>query len=141
MNSLTTLPAVIAYCEQVAARCADGMGDALDALAQLRAVMASAQDAIGIVEPMAMEEALKHRDKTFVHNGVTFIRRDGRRDYDYSHIEEWAKRKADLAAIEERAKNAAMQNEKGLRAVTADGEVVEAAIVTYGKASLSIGKA
>lgn len=137
---MTTLASVIAFCEQLSVNVADGNGDALDALAELRAVMGAADDAMKVVGPLAVQQAERYPEKTFEHHGLTFQRTDGKRAFKYDHLKPWADAKKALAEIEERAKNAALQMEKKMVLASDDGEVYEPAIITYGKPSISIVK-
>lgn len=132
------LEGIISHCEDTAIAVEIGNMNALDGLAEMRAVVAAAQDALKVIDPLAIAEAEKHHDKTFEHGGLTFTRTDGKRSFSYDHLKEWGEAKKALASIEERAKNAALQAEKQLIVAGGDGEVFEPAIVTYGKPSLSI---
>ena len=131
---------IIGYCEATSAAVECGTTNALDGLAEMRAVIAAAQDALKVIDPLAIVEAEKHHEKTFEHGGLKFTRTDGKRAFKFDHLKEWADAKHALASIEERAKNAALQSEKKLIVAGEDGEVLEAAIVTYGKPSLSISR-
>ena len=134
------LHSIIGYCEGTQRSVELGNMNALDGLAEMRAVVAAAQDALKVIDPLAIIEAEKHPKKTFEHGGLTFIRTDGKRAFKYDHLKEWADAKKALVSIEERAKNAALQAEKKLILAGGDGEVLDAAIVTYGKPSLSISR-
>lgn len=134
------LHSIIAYCEETQRGVELGDMNALDGFAEMRAVVAAAQDALKVIDPLAIAEAEKHHEKTFTHGGLTFTRTDGRRAFKFDHLKEWADAKRTLTDIEERAKNAALQAEKKLILAGGDGEVLEAAYVTYGKPSLSIAK-
>ncbi len=131
---------IIAHCELVAEATKDGGMDPLTSFAEMRAIIAAAQDALKEIEPSALAEAEKHNEKTFEHGGLVFTRTEGKRAYKYDHLKEWADAKNALASIEERAKNAAIQMEKKLVLASGDGEVFEPAVITYGKPSLSISK-
>ena len=132
---------IIAYCEDTVRGVQEGGETALDGLAEMRAVIGAAQDALKVIDPLAITEAERYHEKTFTYHGLTFTRTDGRRAFKFDHLKEWADASKALKAIEERAKNAALQGEKGLLVATVDdGEVFEPAIVTYGKPSLTIAK-
>lgn len=124
-------------CAKIADGVKDGAVNALDAFADLKAIIAAAQDAMKEVEPLAMEEAMKY-PKTFDHHGLKFTRTDGRRLYNYKHIPEWVEQEAKLKAIEQEAKDAAEQQAKGNIIAGDDGVVKDAAIVTFTKSSLSV---
>lgn len=134
------LHSIISYCEETQSGVESGGMNALDGFAEMRAVIAAAQDALKVIDPLAITEAERHHDKTFTHGGLTFTRTDGKRAFKYDHLKEWAEAKHTLAAIEERAKNAALQAERHLILAGEEGEVFEPAIVTIGKPSLTIGK-
>lgn len=135
---MTTLADIIAWCEQVAANARDGNASALDALAQLRAVAGACGDAVAAVDGLAIAEAEQYHEKTFVHHGLKWTRKEGSRRFKFDHIPQWSEAQASLKMIEDRAKSAALQLEKGLRTITDDAEVVDPAIITYGKPSLTI---
>lgn len=131
---------ILAYCQVMAEATAAGSQDPLAQLAEMRAIVAAAQDALKVIDPLAIQEAEKYHEKTFEHGGLTFTRTDGKRAFKYDHLKEWADAKKTLTTIEERAKNAAMQMEKNMILAGEDGEVFEPAIITYGKPSISIVK-
>lgn len=131
---------VIGYCEDTATCVGTGDLNALQGFADMRAVIAAAQDALKEIEELALAEAEKYPGKTFEHGGLTFTRTEGKRAFKFDHLKEWADTKRTLSTIEERAKNAALQMEKKLVLASDDGEVFEPAIITYGKPSLSISK-
>lgn len=140
MEQATTslLTNIVSYCESTVDRVAEGVLNPLDALAEMRAVIGAAQDALKVIDPLAIQEAEKYGSKTFEHHGLTFTRTDGKRSFKYDHLKEWAEAKKALAQIEERAKTAALQGEKNRIVAGDDGTVCEPAIVTFGKPSLSI---
>ena len=134
------LEEAIGYCEAIASGTLDGHLNALDSLAQLRAIKASAEDALKQIDELANTEASKYPNKTFEHGGLKFTRTEGRRTFKFDHIEEWGMAKKVVGAIEEQAKAAALQAEKGLGMHDREGMVIEAARIEYGKASISIVK-
>lgn len=131
---------VIAFCEDTARGVDEGKEDALANMAEMRAVVAAAQDALKVIEPFALAEAEKYHEKTFDHGGLTWRKTEGRRMFAFDHLPQWAEAKRTLAEIEERAKNAALQAEKKLVVAGEDGVIEDAAIMTFGKPTLSIVK-
>jgi hypothetical protein len=127
----------MSICHTLVADTQEGKMNALDAFADLKAIIAAAQDAMKEVEPLAMEEAQKY-PKTFEYHNLTFTRTEGRRMYKYDHIPEWKAVKATLTSIEQEAKDAADQQAKGNVIAGDDGVVKDAAIVTFTKSSLSV---
>jgi len=134
------LSTIIGHCEHSAHSVLQGNADPLTTLAHLRAIVGAAQDAIADIEPSVLIQAQTYHEKTFTHQGLKFTRTEGKRMFKFDHIEQWSKTKEVLDNIQERAKNASLQLESGLLAVTQDGEVMEPAKITYGKASISVGK-
>jgi hypothetical protein len=132
---------IIGHCEDIVKRARSGDTNPLTAFAELRAMSGAVADALKEIDALAIAEAEKYHEKSFVHAGLKFTRTDGKRMFRLDHLRQWADAKKALADIEDRAKNAALQAERGLNAVTDQGEVFEPAIVTYGKPSLSISKA
>lgn len=130
---------VIGYCNAVADSALDGNVDALVAFAQLKAVAACAADGLKKVDPLAITAAEAYPTKTFDHAGLKFTRKDGSRTFKFDHIERIASMMAEVKAEQEKAKNAALQMERGLMAVSVDGEVVEPARIEYSKSSLTLG--
>lgn len=124
-------------CAKIADSVKDGTVNALDAFADLKAIIAAATDAMKEVEPLALEEAQKY-PKTFEYHNLTFTRTEGRRMYKYDHIPEWKAVKATLTSIEQEAKDAADQQAKGNVIAGDDGVVKDAAIITFTKSSLSV---
>jgi len=127
----------MSICHTLVTDTQEGKMNALDAFADLKALMAEVADALKEVEPLAMDEAMKY-PKTFDHHGLKFTRTDGRRMYKYDHIPEWKAVKATLTSIEQEAKDAADQQAKGNVIAGDDGVVKDAAIVTFTKSSLSV---
>jgi len=127
----------MSICHTLVVDTQEGKMNALDAFADLKAIIAAAQDAMKEVEPLAMEEAQKY-PKTFEYHNLTFTRTEGRRMYKYDHIPEWKAVKATLTSIEQEAKDAADQQAKGNVIAGDDGVVKDAAIVTFTKSSLSV---
>ena len=73
--------------------------------------------------------ALLSYPKGFENSVLKAELRNGATRYKFDHIPAWVEAKEALKAIEDDAKDAARQIERGNLAVTADGEVREAAIV------------
>lgn len=115
----------------------DGNGDPLIALAELRTIAKAAKAAEEKMDELAQREAEKY-PKEFERGGFKFTKSDGRAQYNFKGIEAWVLANAKLKGIEEKAKTAAQLALKGNIMATQDGEVEEAAIVTYTKSSLSI---
>ncbi len=131
------LRSIIGRAEALSGSVLAGEGDALLAYADLRAAQGAIAEALKSIEDIALAEARKY-GKSFDRHGLNWTVSEGRRAYKYDHLHDWSEAKAALTRIEERAKQAAIAYSNGMGMHTDDGEVIEAAIVTYGKASLSI---
>lgn len=129
---------VIGYCSAVTTSAIDGDVDALVAFAQLKAVAACAADGLKKVDALAIAQAELYPSKTFEHAGLKFTRKDGARTFRFDHIPSIVEKADELKALQDAAKNAALQQEKGLIAATAEGEVVTPARIEYSKSSLSL---
>ncbi len=118
----------------------DGNESALKAYAILKSEHAKFATYIKEIEPAAFSEASNWDEKTFKLEGYKFTKRQGGKRWDFSELKEWQEAKSKLKDIEERAKLAYANYDKGLMAVTLDGDVKELPIVTYSKDSVSITK-
>ncbi|HEX4888556.1 MAG TPA: hypothetical protein VFV37_10965 [Luteibaculaceae bacterium] len=116
----------------------DGEVSALEALSKLREWQKQIDAGIKAIEEAAFMEAATYGAKTFSAFGKTFTLTDGRAMYDFKHIPEWSSLSSQMKAIEEKAKIAAKHHEKGMMAISDDGEVIPPAKVTYSKPSISI---
>ena len=76
-----------------------------------------------------VQEALLSYPNGFENSTLKVELRNGATRYKYDHIPQWVEAKEALKAIEEDAKDAAKQIQRGNLAVTADGEERQAAIV------------
>jgi hypothetical protein len=117
-------------------------GGAIDALAAyitLSRIEKMAADLKGQVKDQAMSEAAKWNEKTFNYFGVEVQKKAAAGRWDFKGLKDWQSAKANLSAIEERAKAAYQQATKfGATTVTADGEEVELPTYTAGGETLAI---
>lgn len=91
------------------------------------------------IDEIAQLEADKYTEKTINYNGYTITKTEGRKQLDFSNIQEWNEAKENLKRIEEKYK---MVEKSTLLSVDKEtGEVLENPIVTYTKSSLTIKKA
>lgn len=117
----------------------EGNLNPLEGFIALRDISKVAEASIKQIESAAMAEAAKHGKKGTAY-GYEFTLSEGRRNYKFDHIEAWKAKKDELIYLEEIAKRASDNHSKGVQSVTMDGEVLEPAIVTYSKASLTLRK-
>ena len=115
----------------------DGIEDPLKAYGIAKAFLKEVTDATKLIEEAALDEASKH-EKTFIHEGYKFERRNGARRFDFKHLPDWAEKKQELSDIEGKYKSAYQSFERGLKQVTEDGEVIELPKVTFSKDSLIV---
>lgn len=117
-------------------------GGAIDPLAAyitLSRIEKMAADLKGQLKDAALSEAGKWSEKTFNYFGVEVQKKAAAGRWDFKGLRAWNEAKANLSAIEERAKAAYQQAEKfGAVTVTADGEEVELPKYTAGGETLAI---
>jgi hypothetical protein len=117
-------------------------GGAIDALAAyitLSRIEKMAAELKGQVKDQAMTDAAKWNEKTFQYFGVEIQKKAAAGRWDFKGLKDWQAAKANLSAIEERAKAAYQQATKfGATTVTADGEEVELPTYTAGGETLAI---
>ncbi len=118
----------------------DGNESALKAYAILKSEHAKFTEYIKEVEPAAFSEAANWDEKTFKLEGFKFTKKAGGKMWNFKELPEWQKAKAAITDIEEKAKLAYANYDKGLMSVTLDGDVKELPIVTYRKDSVSVTK-
>lgn len=116
----------------------DGKINPLDAYAELKLYAKELADQIKEVEPLALDEAQKQPEKKFQYKGFLFEYRQGTPRYSYKNIDDWVQKQAELKAIEDRAKSAFKNANKGLTTVDGDGVVPDMPEVSYAKDSLSV---
>jgi hypothetical protein len=115
----------------------DGEQDPLEVLALIVDLEKHVKKCKEKIESDAINEAVKF-EKTFKHKGFEFTYCEGRRTYDFKHIQEWVDADKKKKEIEEKAKQAAYMKEKNILGVTGDGEVIEPCVVKSSKPFLTI---
>jgi hypothetical protein len=116
----------------------DGNESGLIALAALNEQAAIIKNCIDQVKPVALDEAAQYAEKTFNFKDLQIEKRAGGRMYSFKHLEAWNLAKAEVKAIEDRAKVALKASESGLNTADDNGEIPELPIVTYRADSLII---
>lgn len=91
------------------------------------------------IDEIAQVEADKYTEKTINYNGYTITKTEGRKQIDFSNIQEWVDAKENLKRIEDKYKQVEKSTYLSIDKET--GEVLEKPIVTYSKSSLTIKKA
>lgn len=113
--------------------------DALAAYIAFDRIAKAAADFRELLKDNALTEAEKWGEKTFSYMGVEVQKKAGPGRWDFKGVKAWAEAKANLSAIEERAKAAAeMYIKFGTQAVSEDGELIEGARYTAGRELLAI---
>ena len=123
--------------EELTQNAIDGIESPFIALSELKRLKNKIDLAIKEVEPIAIQEAEKY-DKNFEINGLKMELRQGRKVWNFKNLEEWNTYNKGLKDCEERYKSAYSSFEKGLSAISQDGELLELPEVTYTKPSLII---
>ena len=115
-----------------------GYVNPLDAFAVFKELEKRFNEAKKQIDSLAYEESEKYA-KSFELNGYKFTRVEGRKQFDFSNIEEWKIAKDNLKEIEEKYKAVYSNNEKGITALDeTTGELLQSPIVTFSKQSLSV---
>ena len=115
-----------------------GFTSSLDAFAVFKELEKRFNDAKKQIDALAYEEAEKY-EKTFKIGSYQFTRVDGRKQFDFKHIEEWKIAKDNLAEIESKYKSVYENQNKGLSSFNeTTGEILDVPVVTFSKASLSV---
>ena len=115
------------FAEEVKAAVVMGDLDGLKALIHLKYMEKVAKEAYSGITEYAIVSAEKYEGSKGILDSAKFQVKAGGR-YDYSHIEEWVNKKAELKIIEERAKQAYDMQLKGMtRADEQTGDVDEPA--------------
>jgi len=116
----------------------DGDANALELLANLKAINKEIDLCITQVMPEAMTELNLHPKAKYEGFGVKFDIRNSATKYTYSHIKELAIQAANIKLLQDQAKEAYKLSLKGQQLVTADGEVIAPAECTGGKETIFI---
>lgn len=90
-------------------------------------------------KPYAIEHSMQWHEKSFSYFGATIEKKSSAGRWDYKGIRAWTEAKANLTAIEERAKAAYQASQKfGMQSATADGEEIELPTYTAGSEIIAI---
>jgi hypothetical protein len=115
-----------------------GFTSSLEAFAVFKELEKRFNDAKKQIDTLAYNESEKY-DKTFKIGNYQFTRTDGRKQFDFKHIEEWKIAKYNLAEIESKYKSVYENQQKGLSSFNeSTGEVLDVPIVTFSKSSLAV---
>jgi hypothetical protein len=103
-----------------------GEADPLAAFAELSKIEKVAKEAKEQIKEQAIAEAAKYAERAIPIAGVIVEKKAAAGRWSFANIRAWSEAKANLAAIEERAKAAYQAAQKfGAITATEDGEVVE----------------
>lgn len=91
-----------------------------------------------IVKPSAIQEADKWAEKSFSYFGHTVEKKASPGRWDFKGVKAWTEAKANLSAIEEKAKAVYKMQQFNSQAVSEDGEVLEGATFTQGSDIIAI---
>jgi hypothetical protein len=115
-----------------------GFTSSLEAFAVFKELEKRFNDAKKQIDTLAYNESEKY-DKTFKIGNYQFTRVDGRKQFDFKHIEEWKIAKDNLAEIESKYKSVYENQQKGLSSFNDQtGEVLDVPVVTFSKSSLAV---
>lgn len=115
-----------------------GFTSSLEAFAVFKELEKRFNDAKKQIDTLAYNESEKY-DKTFKIGQYQFTRVEGRKQFDFKHIEEWKIAKDNLAEIESKYKSVYENQQKGLSSFNeSTGEVLDVPVVTFSKSSLAV---
>lgn len=115
-----------------------GFTNSLEAFAVFKELEKRFNEAKKQIDTLAYNESEKY-DKTFKIGTYQFTRVDGRKQFDFKHIEEWKIAKDNLAEIESKYKSVYENQQKGLSSFNeSTGEVLDVPVVTFSKSSLAV---
>lgn len=112
--------------EELANAWREGSIDALATFITLNRIAKMLDSLKDEVKPYAIDQAGQWHEKTFSYFGATIEKKSAAGRWDYKGIRAWTEAKANLQAIEERAKAAYQASQKfGMQTATQDGEEIE----------------
>lgn len=115
-----------------------GFTSSLEAFAVFKELEKRFNEAKKQIDTLAYNESEKY-DKTFKIGQYQFTRVEGRKQFDFKHIEEWKIAKDNLAEIESKYKSVYENQQKGLSSFNeSTGEVLDVPVVTFSKSSLAV---
>jgi len=115
-----------------------GYVNPLDAFAVFKDLEKRFNDAKKQIDTLAYNEAEKY-DKTFKIGQYQFTRVEGRKQFDFKHIEEWKIAKDNLSEIESKYKSVYENQKNNISSFDeTTGEILDVPVVTFSKASLSV---
>ena len=128
---------VVHYLETTAHKVSEGEYDALMLWKELKQIESVIKEIKADLIDDVTEQWELHGESEVKLHGATFTKSVGGR-YDYSHIQEWKQKKAELKDIETSAQEAYKQQQKGVNMVDEEGVVAEAAAYKPNKESISV---
>jgi hypothetical protein len=115
-----------------------GFTNSLEAFAVFKELEKRFNEAKKQIDTLAYNESEKY-EKTFKIGSYQFTRVDGRKQFDFKHIEEWKIAKDNLSEIESKYKSVYENQQKGLSSFNeSTGEVLDVPVVTFSKSSLAV---
>ena len=115
-----------------------GFTNSLEAFAVFKELEKRFNEAKKQIDTLAYNESEKY-EKTFKIGSYQFTRVDGRKQFDFKHIEEWKIAKDNLSEIESKYKSVYENQQKGLSSFNeSTGEVLDVPVVTFSKISLAV---
>lgn len=116
----------------------DGHIDSLKAYAMLHRLKAAVDGVMKALIDKAIDEAEKYPEKTFTAYGYEVTKKSGSGRWDFKHLEDWKIKVTELESIEEQHKAAFKMAERGDTYISNGGEVIEPAIYTPGRSTISL---
>lgn len=133
------VPNILTSIDTIVAKVDTGELNGLDAFSLFKKLEKAFTEAKKTIEGVALDEAEKFGASSFESNGQKYELRNGAKRFSFDHIEEYAQKKAELKAIEEKYKSSYQNNKLGLSSLNeSTGEVLQVPIVTISKSSLIV---
>lgn len=117
-----------------------GLCDPLTAYIELKRIEKILSDCLKLTQPLAVQEADKNPEKSFIVGDVKVEKRRSAGKWDYSGIEQWNRQKEAMKEIEELSKQAFQAQAKGrnLTITDMDGVIIQPASFIEGSDTIAI---
>ena len=123
--------------KEIAEQAIQGATDPLIAFAELKGYKMEIDEAIKLLEPVALDESEKY-GKSFELHGIKFERRNGATRYDFKHLDQWQQLNTALKSFEKNSKHSLTASKFGGNYIDEHGEEIPVPHVTFNKDSLIV---
>lgn len=116
---------------EIAQKVEDGEVNALKEYIELKRLSNSLSDALTVIQPLAIDEADKYKEKSFKAFGAIVEKKNAAGSWDYTGVAAWNAAKERLKWVEKMAQT-------GGAADSDSGEIIEKAVKIEGKSTIAI---